>query len=235
MARKLGATSSSEKTEAIVQPARQLLQGQGAQPCAANSMARGSPSSLRQRWRATPRSAVAGSKPGTIASARVSSSSTASAVPVVPEASLIPRGGTLKVRSARSPRISRLVATIRKSGHPVTRRSTNPETASTKCSQLSRMSSVRRRASQFAKASSSDSSVPSPRRRADATRDTTRSRSLADATETNQTPSRKSLCKSLPSSRARRVFPVPPGPVRVTSRAPASASRVPRQAHPRGR
>ena len=102
------------------------------------------------------------------------------------------------------------------------RRSTRPGPASSRCSRLSRISSIVRRSRNVfssVAAVSSDAVMPSAR----AIVTGTRSGSRTAASGTKPTVSKPTVSNAAATfdatSSARRVFPTPPGPVRVTRRA----------------
>ena len=123
------------------------------------------------------------------------------------------------------------------------RSSTSSAAGSSTCSQLSRISSIRR-VCVNARSVSAASLTPSPARpRAEATAAPTPAPSCADVRSTNQTPSGKSVATRSAVATARVVFPQPPTPTRVTREAAlrrkaslaASASRPISRVRRRGR
>jgi hypothetical protein len=128
-------------------------------------------------------------------------------------------------RQAASPGMrsrSRLVASRQTFGHERSSASASAAQASIRCSQLSSTSS--RRASRIWPTSAATGSSPArnwtPRARA--VSPTTSAGSRIGASSTSRAPSAKCGSRRAASSRASRVLPLPPGPVRVSSRAPAS-------------
>ena len=125
-------------------------------------------------------------------------------------------GDTAYGRSAEIRSASRLV-TITTSSGQLTSRSASPVAAGRTCSKLSRIRSVRRRASKRSHACS----IVSPSRGAWPSRCTTAastsSHSVIAASDTRYAPSRKSCWTACPTASARRVLPIPPVPVSVSS------------------
>ena len=106
--------------------------------------------------------------------------------------------------------------------------SASPPAASITCSKLSSRTSSDLSATCAAR----PSSAPSAR----AVSSSTSSGSRSAASGTQKTPSGKASAASPAACRARRVLPVPPGPVSVSRRSPAArAGRAPRRAPAPGR
>ncbi len=127
-------------------------------------------------------------------------------------------GGTSQAVSPGIDNASRLVASTSSRPHLPSRAATRPAALLTTCSQLSRTRRTRRSAMRFAMAS-----CPAAPRRlrtpsTSATCSTTSSSSWIGASSTQCRPSGYSSARWLASSCARRVFPDPPEPVRVTRR-----------------
>ncbi len=157
--------------------------------------------------------AVARSTKSRIASTRASSSrDSARAV----SGSAI--GGTPRTASPATPSASRLLARIVTSGPPRSTASARLAQASSRCSQPSKMSSARRprrwstSVSRSGRPASSRTSSARPRTAA------TCSGSAIEPNSRSQTPSGHRPWSAAPTSSARRVLPLPPGPVSVSSR-----------------
>ena len=186
---------------------------------AANSMARGRPSSLRQISPTVDALSSVTAKSGATACARAMKRRTESATAICAGAvrhSGSSSGGTGNSRSPASRSRRRLVArtvtpravasSAARWGAAATRRS--------KLSRTSRRSLSRRNAASRALAGSSPVSwTPNTA----ATVGRTRFGSASGARSTKRTPSINAPAAAAAASRARRVLPTPPGPVRVTS------------------
>ncbi len=125
--------------------------------------------------------------------------------------------------SPAMPSGSRLVVTIRRSVQRRSSASLSSTMASRTCSQLSKMSSARRPSSALTSAVVAPSG-PGLSRRVDAAASGTSDASSRVENSTNQTPSGYWSTRCAPSSSASRVFPTPPGPVRVSSDVDATRS-----------
>ena len=125
-------------------------------------------------------------------------------------------GGTLRTCSPSAARGCRLVASTRVDPVPATISLINEAADSSTCSQLSNTISVLQGCSSFTIGVDSDASTPSARAA------TTRTASAVDADRrsTNTTRS-KSGARRAATVRAKRVLPIPPTPVSVTSSQPA--------------
>src|SRR5215208_2456292 len=127
-------------------------------------------------------------------------------------------GGTNQIVSPAMPKGSWLVARIFKPGQVRNKASASAAQASMRCSQLSRTRS-RSLVSRCAR-STSLAGRPGASRTptAEATACGTRSGSESGASSTHHTPSSKQSTISVASTRAKRVLPEPPAPVRVSRR-----------------
>jgi hypothetical protein len=202
---------------------------------AASSMARGRPSS-RTHSSATARAlSEVSAKVGRTARARwtnratealwVSSSTSVGLGASSPGGTVgCGSGGTGNSHSERSRSGSRDVARMRRPRQASSRTPTSPAAAS-RCSQLSRTRSMLRSPSARASAWSGDCALSciSPHARPIAL--TRSAGSWIGARSTKRTPSAKALSTVDAMASARRVLPTPPGPVKVSSRAPSSSSR----------
>jgi hypothetical protein len=128
------------------------------------------------------------------------------------------------MRSPPMPRRWRLVARTRTCGQSASRPAIAGAPAIT-CSTLSK--TKRRRLSPNQCASASRRSSPPPSRTPTAAATTGRiiCGSLTVPSRTSQTPSSKSSTRLAAACSARWVLPTPPGPTRVTSRAPSETNR----------
>ena len=138
-------------------------------------------------------------------------------------------GGTRHTVSPRTRSGSRLVATSRSCGQPAIRSRTRSATASTTCSQVSRISSSCRPRSASTRVAEAGRSGSSPMPRTLATCRAVRAGSAVSASSTSQIPSGKSSLRCQPSRVASLVLPMPPGPHSVRARTLLSSSvRSPR-------
>ena len=128
------------------------------------------------------------------------------------------RLGTVQATSPVIARASRLVAKMRKPGLERSSASASAAQASTRCSQLSNKSSARRACRKSAKVSFRGRLVCSRTFNTAATAAGNRCASPNPPSSTSQTPSGKRSKSPAATSKARRVLPVPPGPVSVTRR-----------------
>ena len=135
-------------------------------------------------------------------------------------------GGTGYWRSPGTWSGSRLVTRSVRRGHAVTSSRIEPEAAET-CSKLSTRSSVFRLPSSAFNVSASGTGGASSTPIMRAISGRTRPGSVTIASSTANVPSSNSSTRSAATCIARRVLPVPPGPVRVTSR--TSSSRTSRR------
>ncbi len=195
-------------------------------------MARGRPSSLRQ-ISAQASGSSSTLNPGRAAAPRSASSRSATGVG---------SGSTGRSNSPGTPRGSRLVARTVRPGQCSSRVSTRRAAASTTCSQLSRISSIRRLPQCSASRSTGSScrsppaaliaSAPAPyitvsrAPTAVSTASGTASGSSTGASSASHTPSRAASRIPSAASCDSRVFPAPPGPRRVTRRAAARSFRM---------
>ncbi len=126
--------------------------------------------------------------------------------------------GTRQVTSPGTPRPSRLVARIRRSGQQPSSLVASSADAASRCSQLSSTSSRRcgrsTRIRRCARSAPARSSTPAAR----ATAAQTRSGSGTPLRSTRFTPSANPGAATAAPSIASRVLPTPPAPTRVTSR-----------------
>ena len=121
---------------------------------------------------------------------------------------------------------SRLEARIVSAGADCSNCRASSAQACTRCSQLSRISSMRRPRAYLTNASITGRPASSFTPSTEATACGTRAASARGASSTSHTPSGKSGSTSRPTSSARRVLPVPPTLVRVVRReAPSVAAR----------
>jgi hypothetical protein len=135
-----------------------------------------------------------------------------------------PNGGTGKTTSPSMPRASRLVARTVTPGQVCTIRESTAAHASARCSQLSTTSSTRASRSRSVTESINPTVGRSCTPTAAATAAATMSGSATAARSTQPAPSENRRDASVATSTASRVFPLPPAPVRVSTRAPASSS-----------
>src|SRR6266571_4163405 len=207
-------------------------------------MANGSPSSRRQISTIARAWDAPSSRLGTTARARSTNSRPASKASSSSGSSRSSGGigsaGTGRRSSPGTRSASRLVASTRTPGQAPRIVSTRLAAASTRCSQLSRISSRWRLAS--ARSGRRAAPPPSPPAAgasslASSTRGLTASStapgssagSRSDANSTSQAPSRPTsppASSRVTASSARRVLPVPPGPTSVTSRPRPSSFRT---------
>ena len=200
---------------------------------AASSMASGIPSSARQI--AATSAALPGPSvnPGRDAAARsanrrMASNRCASLARRSASSGATASGGTSHAVSAAMRSGSRLVLSNRSPGELASSRWPSCAHASIRCSQLSSASSSRRGRSASASVSSSGRPGSSLTPMTAATREATSSGWRRSASSTNQAPSGNSSAVAARIRSASRVFPIPPGPHRVSARArrsirPASA------------
>ncbi len=198
----------------------------------ASSMASGMPSSLRQTVMTSARFSGVTVKPGTAAAARCANSSTASAWPA--DSSLGSGTGSGNSCRTASPDASSgclLVARMMTPGAARRTVSASAAHASTRCSQVSRMSSSSRSRMKPSSVSSCDpwsasaldsSASVSPA----ATVYMSSPGSRTPDSSIRRTPSRKPAAASLATRTASRVLPTPPVPLMVTSRDSRSRSRA---------
>ena len=196
---------------------------------AASSIASGSPSSLRQTCSTATALSSASRNEGRTSWARCSNSLTASNSASVDAPGVVSSrgsdsGGTGQLCSPSTPSSSRLVVRIDKEAQARSRRSARSATAAARCSQLSRTSSTGRSpmcsAIVIVTSCPGTSGMPRP----SATACGAMAGSSIGASSTQHTPPGNRPCATSAAARASRVFPVPPGPVRVTSRLRARAS-----------
>ena len=195
---------------------------------AASSIASGRPSSRRQMDSTAPALASVTWKVGRTSCARCSNSWTASQrasseAVGVRLAVGSESGGTGQLRSPSTPRASRLVASTTRAGQAARMPSASPAAAPARCSQLSSTISTGRSATYSAMASATSCPGVSGTPSLDATVGPTMPGSSIWASSTQQTPPGKDLAAEAAAASASRVFPVPPGPVRVSRRLRARA------------
>ena len=133
-------------------------------------------------------------------------------------------GGTGQLCSPSTPSSSRLVVRIDREAQTRSRRSARSATAAARCSQLSRTSSTAR--SPMCSAIVAVASCPgtSGAPRPSATACGAMAGSSTGASSTQRTPPGNRPRAASAAARASRVFPVPPGPVRLSSLLRARAS-----------
>ena len=206
---------------------------------AASSIASGMPSSARQMAATAAALPASMTNPGRAAAARSPNNLTASyrtasvarSSPAVPPAvPSAPPGatesdGTCQTVSAAIRSGSRLVTSTRSPGELASSRPHASAHASIRCSQLSSASTMRRGRSASASVSSSGRPASSLTPSTAATRETTRSGWRRSASSTNHVPSGCSAAAAVRIRSASRVFPMPPGPHRVSARACLSIPR----------
>ena len=177
-------------------------------------MASGRPSSRRQSRTTSARFTAVTVKSGSTEAARCANSSTASVSAGI--------GATGKACSPGASNGCLLVASTVTSGAARSTDSANEAQASTRCSQVSRISSRRRsrRCSSTAARCAQASRSGSPS--AAATASASRAGSLSPDSSTIQMPCGKRLAGSEAARRQSRVLPTPPGPTTVISRADRS-------------
>ena len=166
---------------------------------------------------------VPGIVDGRTSRARCSNSRTASNSPSADTAGNCPSpgsesGGTGQFRSPSTQSTSRLVARIDRAGQATRSRSASPPRAAVRCSQLSRMSSSDASATCSAIRSAASWCRLSGTPRRAATASPAMAGSSIGASSTQHAPDEKDGPAALATARASRVFPVPPGPVSVSSR-----------------
>ena len=195
---------------------------------AASSMASGKPSSRRQISATAPTFWPVSLNLGATAWARSVNSRTEAYCPAVPASRAAPAGGTGSGGTGNSCSplslsMVRLVTRIFRPG-AVASSSASSGAASVTCSKLSSTSSsrLRRYDTRSARSLSPEVFSPSPAAIAPGTR----SADGTDASSMNRTPSAKPSRSRPAASTASRVFPEPPGPVRVTSRTPSPRTRA---------
>ena len=137
-----------------------------------------------------------------------------------------PSGGTTNTASPAMLSASRLVVSSRSSGASCSTASARRAHATTRCSQLSRSSNRRRSRSQASSVSSIDRPPTARIPSVVAIAWGTRVSSWSDARFTSHTPSGNAPASSAARRSARRVLPVPPVPVSVTSRLAPSSLRT---------
>ncbi len=183
---------------------------------AARASASGTPSSRRTSSFTAPSFAGVSSKSGRTACARSRKTRRATSCA---------SGARASSRSPSSPRRTRDVATIASAGA----RSRSPRTtgaiAPASCSRLSRTRRAGTPRRKSAIRSSGSRSGPGPTLSARATAAGTERASRTSASGTNQAASPAGGQRRWSASSAIRVFPMPPGPVIVTSRSRATSSR----------
>ena len=189
---------------------------------AASSMASGKPSRRRQMSATAAASAGIRTKSSRRAWARETNSRTASdrsasSTEGARPGSANPSGGTACSCSPEIWSRTRLVARTVSPGQPPSRSATSGA-AATRCSKLSSTSSSRRSRRNAISRSTIVSSPATRTPRTWAMADATRSGSEIEAKPTNHTPPGKSSTRSAATRIASRVFPTPPGPVRVSRR-----------------
>ena len=190
---------------------------------AASSMASGRPSS---RWQMVSTAAAFSSvtrNDGRTSCARCSNSLTASELASADAVGAGPpsgsdSGGTCQLSSPSTPRASRLVASTTRAGQAASRYSARLAAASARCSQLSSTTSTGWSATCLAIASTGSCPGVSGTPSWVATAWPTMAGSSIWASATQQAPAGKDASAVLAAASASRVFPVPPGPVRVISR-----------------
>ncbi len=191
---------------------------------AASSIASGSPSSAAQIWLTAVRFSPTGENWAPAARARCRNSCTAS-LASGPSACSRPSGGTRSTASPYSRSGIRLVARIRVSGAAASSL-VSIGVASSRCSRLSRTSSTGRSSKARMRASSA---VPAEEGRRPSDRATAIASSPGSGTgarSANATPPGFASACSRAVCTASRVLPVPPAPVRVTSRETVKASWI---------
>ena len=177
---------------------------------AASSIARGIPSRRSQISAITARSPSEGENAASAASARSQNSRTPSVA--------ADNDGTAHTRSPATPSGSRLVASTVTVGHDSVTRPTSSAAASSRCSQLSRITSRRRPRRASTTLSTRDRPSWGRIDRMAATACATAAGSATGASSHNHTPSGNLSATIPPASSARRVLPTPPTPVSVISR-----------------
>lgn len=136
----------------------------------------------------------------------------------------MPAGGTRHTASPGTPNRSRLVARTVTFGHARRTVATSSAHGSSRCSQVSRQTSTCRSRSCEASARSGSSRGSITARTATASARGMSAGSVMSPRSTQQTPSGQRWASSAAARRARRVFPLPPGPATVTRRrSPISA------------
>lgn len=174
---------------------------------AASSMASGRPSASRQIRRAAASVSGPEGSAGCTRRARSTNSATASASRSRPLS-----GRTV---SPVSPSATRLVTSTRSSGHPRSRSATSEATSSRTCSQLSSTSTAPARPNRSCNRSRAprpgSSRIPHPFR-------TTGASAVPGRTGASSTKPCSSHAPPRATSPANRVFPLPPGPTKDTSR-----------------
>ncbi len=205
---------------------------------AASSIASGIPSSPRQIWTTAAALRSSSRKDGSARPARSTNSRTESAriiraVSPASSGSGTDSDGTRHRVSSGRPSGSRLVASIRSCRQPASRISAMPAHASIRCSQLSRMINGSRPPRWATSASDGARADRSRSPSAAATAAATDWAALTPARSTHHTPAGVRSANAAPTASARRVFPHPPAPTRVTSRERASSRRTVPTSRPR--
>ena len=164
---------------------------------------------------------------GSLARARSRNNSSASE-PAMPSDCPATRdnGGSGTVRSPGMASLSRLVARTVRSVQSASSFSMKAAATSSRCSQLSSTSSDRPRARYSCKAASSDRPGPSVTPSSAATASVTNP-SRTGTRSVNTVPSGYLDAATSATLAARRVFPTPPGPSKVTRRLSSSAASTP--------
>ncbi len=190
---------------------------------AASSIASGSPSTRRHTCSTAAALSPVSRNDGSTSCARCSKSRTASYPASSDTVGAGPSwgsesGGTGQFRSPSTPSTSRLVARMDRAGQTPRSRSARPPAAAVRCSQLSRMSS----SDESPTCSAILSAASRPRLSGTPSRAATVSPTMAGsssgASSVQHAPAEKDGPAALATARASRVFPVPPGPVSVSSR-----------------
>ena len=185
---------------------------------AASSIASGMPSRRRQISATVAALSSVSRKSGRTRRARSVNNSIAS--------SASDSDGTRQLTSPATPIGSRLVARTVTAGQPPSRPTTSAAHASSRCSQLSSTSSIRRSPTNRSSVSIVERPGWSGRPSARITATGTRSGSVIGARSTYHTPSPNPPAISVATCTARRVLPTPPAPVSVTSRLSARICRT---------
>ncbi len=199
-------------------PARISAGESTASRAAASSIASGMPSRSRQIWTMVSRSASSRSSSVRCERARSQNRSMQSSRTV--------NGWMRQTSSPGQVSGIRLVARIATAGQRRSSVLARRLAVSRTCSQLSTRSSARRR-SRWRSTTASSSSSPGPAPMASAIATATSCGSDTDDRSTIHTPSGHDAASARPTSTARRVLPMPPGPTIVTSRRVAIRSRSP--------
>ncbi len=198
---------------------------------AASSIASGMPSRRRQTCATAGALPASRRKDGSTAAARSTKRRTESHAAISSRESARRASGTASgaTGNCASPATcsgSRLEARMVKPGADCSSCLASSAQACTRCSQLSRIRSMRRPRAYLTNASITGRPASSFTPSTEATACGTRAASARGASSTSHTPSGKSASTSRPTCSARRVLPVPPTLVRVVRReAPSVAAR----------